>query len=137
MTKSQDENAGQDNAIQAPNPLNQGAHLYRAYIVDVDTDPDAPLIISVFKRGNEYPDIQARVRAIMKHEGKENDHVYVDADCTEQYEVAKDNNWVVSLVRKQRASASKNAVDREWLKMVLADETKSAEEKIAAMQQFV
>lgn len=126
--------------IAQPNAFNTGSNLYRAYLLDVDSDPDDPQVKGVFKRGNEYPDTQQRIRAILKGEGPEGDDVYEDADCTVVFkttEPGESGPWNLTLVRKQRSTIKREGVDRAWLKMVLENPDSSAEDKIAAMKKFI
>lgn len=129
----------------APTPtdfhaVNGGAHLYRLFLLDVDTDPDDPKVQAVFKRGDDYPDVQSRVRSIIKGEPqKEHDSVFTDEECTTPFVAEEGNNWNLTLVRKTRTAGAsrKGGVDREWLRMVLNDPDKSPQEKLEAMQKFV
>lgn len=121
-----------------PNPLDAGSFLYRLYLIDVDTDRDDPQVLQTYKKGNEYPDIQSRARAILSNKGQEGDHIYADKDCSQRFEVAEDTNWQLTVVRKESAGkAARGGVDRAWLKMVLDDPNTTAEDKIAAMKLFV
>lgn len=121
--------------------VNTGAHLYRAYLLDVDTDPENPQVLTVYKRGDEYPETQSRIRAILNGDEAKitaGDKIYKDGDCTEPFTDLGDN-WTLTLVRKSRAAGStkKGGVDREWLRMVINNPDSTPEEKIAAMAKFI
>lgn len=132
---------GEQAAEAVIDTVNTGAHLYRAYLLDVDTDPESPQVMTVYKRGDEYPETQSRIRSILNGDESKiiaGDKIFKDSDCTEAYE-GLGENWTLTLVRKSRAAGAtrKGGVDREWLRMVLADPNSTSDEKIAAMAKFI
>lgn len=115
---------------------NKGSFLFRLYIIDADTDPDDPIIKLAWKRGDEYTAIQKRVRAILKGDGLEGDFVYTDDTVETIFEVEEDSNWFLAQVRKQKSSGKPAGIDKEWVKILLANENLSAEEKLAQIAKY-
>lgn len=115
--------------------LRQGAALFRLFAVDVDTDPDNPVVKCYFKRGEGNTDIQKRARAIINKEGEAGDFIYTDQECTLPVEEEDLDGWYLAVVRKQRAGKSVG-IDKEWLKIVMSNPNLSDADKLAEIAKF-
>lgn len=118
--------------------FNKGSYLFRLYPVDADTNPDEPIIKLLFKRGDDYTDVQKRARAYFNGSAPNGDYVYEDEECTRPFDLGPEgeHSWFLALTRKQKAATRPAGVDKEWLRILMAREDLSAEQKLAEIAKF-
>lgn len=135
---SDDTNTSTREVSEAEASFNKGAHLFRLYIIDADSDPLEPQIQLIWKRGDQYADVQSHVRAWLRGEGKEGDIAYSDEACTEPFELGPpdETNWHLAQTRKHKTGSRPSGIDKEWVRILLARDDLTAEQKMAEIAKY-
>lgn len=109
--------------------------LFRAYIVDVETDPDNPTAKVVFTRGEVYTATQSMIRGLLSGGATDKDKLYTDAECTVEFEFEAEV-WSLAKIRKEKARKTPAGLDKEWVKILLARTDLTSDQKMAEIARF-
>lgn len=117
---------------------NRGSNLFRLYVLDADTEPLEPVIKLAWKRGDEYTDVMKRARAYLNRSGPEGDIIYLDESCTTPFDLGEEgqSSWFLAQTRKHKLGGQRPGVDKEWLRITLAREDLTNEQKLAEIAKF-